>query len=79
MPSTASASGRSFIDYKDVKEVVQVDRGEPVQFWAQVAHSHIQAFALMFLCLGGALLGLSFAVMILTPLYEMWVKRETGA
>jgi len=118
-------SYRSFIDYKDVKEVVKVDRGEPVQFWARVAHSHIQAFALMFLCfgiifyctrlserikgavivlpfaavlmdfgtralaklnpnfvygvmLGGALLGISFAVMILMPLYEMWVKREAS-
>jgi hypothetical protein len=26
--------------------------------------------------LGGALLGLSFAVVILTPLYEMWVRGD---
>jgi hypothetical protein len=116
------SSFRPLTSYEEVLTVTQIDRGEPVGLWARVAHTHIQSFALIFLCLGslfaftsfsgrvkafvvllpfgaimldfggrllahtmpafvfavmagGALLGLSFAVMILVPLWEMWLKK----
>jgi hypothetical protein len=106
--------------YEEVTAVTQIDRGEPVQLWARVAHTHIQSIGLIFLVLGGvfsftswkdrwkvaiiglpflallvdfgtrflakyyadivyvmlgsgAVIGLMFAVMILAPLYEMWI------
>lgn len=111
-------------NYEEVMAVTQVDRGEPVQLWARVAHTHVQSIGLIFFVLGGvfcltslsnrlklaivvapfvlllvdfgarflarywpgtvyimmgsgALIGLSFALMILRPLYEMWLKRDS--
>lgn len=40
--------------YEQVMTVAQIDRGEPVQLWARVAHTHIQAIGIIFLILGGA-------------------------
>lgn len=39
--------------YEEVMVVTQVDRGEPVQLWARVAHTHLQSIGLIFLVLGG--------------------------
>jgi hypothetical protein len=39
--------------YEQVMAVAQIDRGEPVQLWARVAHTHVQSLALVFLVLGG--------------------------
>jgi hypothetical protein len=116
-------SQRPLTSYKEVMEVVQIDRGEPPSLWARVAHTHIQSIAIMLFLLGsvfsftslstkikafvvsvpffdlladfgsrflakynadlvyvmmgtGAILGLSIAVMILVPLYEMWIKKS---
>lgn len=116
------SSFRPLTSYEEVLKVTEVDRGEPVQLWARVAHTHIQSIGLIFLVFGsifsftslresirtvviivpfvallldfatrylvkynpelvfvmmatGAVVGLSFAVMILYPLYEMWVKK----
>ncbi|GIU75054.1 MAG: hypothetical protein KatS3mg004_2141 [Bryobacteraceae bacterium] len=109
--------------YVEVMAVTQIERGEPPQLWARVAHTHIQSIALIFLALtgifsltqvpralqtalivlpflalvadfgfrylirfvpalvygmaaSGALMGLLFAVLILVPLYEMWLRRD---
>ncbi len=40
--------------YEEIMVVTQIDRGEPVALWARVAHTHIQAIALIFLVLGSA-------------------------
>ncbi len=116
------SSFRPLTSYEEVLKVTEIDRGEPAQLWARVAHSHIQSIGLIFLVLGsvfsftslresirtsviiipfvallvdfgtrflakynpelvfvmmaaGAVVGLSFAVMILYPLYEMWLKN----
>lgn len=108
--------------YEEVMVVTQIDRGEPPQLWARVAHTHIQSIGLIFLVLAGvfsltqvpqkvkaavivlpfvtlvmdfglrymikyapglvygmaasgALMGLLFAVLILVPLYEMWLRK----
>lgn len=108
--------------YEEVMVVAQIDRGEPPQLWARVAHTHIQSIGLIFLVLAGvfslvqirrelkaavivlpfavlladfglrylikyapglvyamaatgALMGLLTAVLILAPLYEMWVRK----
>jgi hypothetical protein len=42
-----------FTSYEEVMAVTQIDRGEPVQLWARVAHTHIQSIGLIFLVLGG--------------------------
>ncbi len=120
---TGPASFRPLTDYAAVMKVVQPDRGESLAALARVAHFHILAFALIFLCVGlifcctqwresakvaviglpyvcividfgarglaklhpgfvygvlvsGALMGLSFGMMVLTPLYELWLKRS---
>ncbi len=112
--------------YEQVTAVAQIDRGEPVNLWARVAHTHLQSLALIFLVLGGvfsltslnerlkvvilvlpfvsllvdfgsrfvakyfpgivylmmlsgAAIGILFAIMILVPLYEMWLKRGADA
>ena len=117
------SSFRPLTSYEEVLKVTKIDRGEPVQLWARVAHTHIQSIGLIFLVLGsifsftslkettrtsvivipfaallldfgarflakynpelvfvimvaGAVVGLSFAVMILYPLYEMWLKKR---
>lgn len=116
------SSFRPLTSYEEVLTVTQIDHGEPAALWARVAHTHIESFALIFLCLGllfaftsfsvrlkifvillpfgailldfggrllahtipafvfavmagGALLGLSFVVMLLIPLWEMWWKK----
>lgn len=108
--------------YEEVMVVTQIDRGEPPQLWARVAHTHIQSIGLIFLILAGvfsltqwpeklkaavivlpfatlladfglrymikyapalvygmaatgALMGLLFAVLILVPLHEMWLRK----
>jgi len=38
--------------YEEVMVVTQIDRGEPSALWARVAHTHVQAIALVFLVLG---------------------------
>lgn len=109
--------------YQEVMVVTQIDRGEPPQLWARVAHTHVQSIGLIFLVLGaafcftgfsnrvkvlvvtlpfvmllidfgarflakywpgivylmlisGAAIGAFFAIMILAPLYEMWLSKE---
>lgn len=109
--------------YEEVMAVTQIDRGEPPQLWARVAHTHIQSIGLIFLVLAGifaftqtpplvkaavivlpfaalladfgfrylikyapglvyamaasgGLMGLLFAVLILVPLYEMWLRKS---
>ncbi len=109
--------------YEEVMVVTQIDRGEPPQLWARVAHTHIQSIGLIFLVLAGifsltqtpqwvktavivlpfavlladfglrylikyapglvygmavsgALMGALFAVLILVPLYEMWLRKQ---
>jgi hypothetical protein len=109
--------------YEEVMAVAQIDRGEPPQLWARVAHTHIQSIGLLFFALAGvfsftqvreklkvavivlpflvlladfglrflikyeprlvwlmaasgALMGLLFAVLILVPLHEMWLRKE---
>lgn len=39
--------------YEEVMVVTQIDRGEPPQLWARVAHTHIQSIGLIFLVLAG--------------------------
>lgn len=39
--------------YEEVMAVTQIDRGEPPQLWARVAHTHIQSIGLIFLVLAG--------------------------
>jgi hypothetical protein len=39
-------------NYEEVMAVTQVDRGEPVQLWARVAHTHVQSIGLIFFVLG---------------------------
>jgi hypothetical protein len=120
---TGPAKFRPLTNYQQVMAVAQPDHGESLQSLARIAHFHILAFALMFLCIGlifsctqlpesvklaviglpylcividfaarglaklhpdlvygtmlsGGLMGASFAVMTLTPLYELWLKRE---
>jgi hypothetical protein len=120
---TGPASFRPLTDYTAVMKVVQPDRGESLAALARVAHFHVLAFALIFLCVGlifcctqwresvkvaaiglpyvciaidfgarglaklhpgfvygvlfsGALMGLSFGIMVLSPLYELWLKRQ---
>lgn len=43
---------RPLTRYEEVKTVTSIDRGEPVQLWAKVAHSHVQSIALNLLVLG---------------------------
>lgn len=50
--------------YEEVMTVTQIDRGEPVSLWARVAHTHVQAIAVIFLVLGG--------VFSFTSLAEKW-------
>ena len=118
------SSFRPLTNYDEVLTVTKIDRGEPVQLWARVAHTHIQSIGLIFLVLGsifsftslrerirtavivvpfvallidftarflakyhadlifvmmgsGALIGLSFAVMILYSLYELWLTKSS--
>ncbi len=113
---------RPLTSFEEVLTVTNIDRGEPVQLWARVAHTHIQSIGLIFLVLGsvfsftslresirttiiivpfvallldfgmrflskynadfvfgmmgaGAIVGISLAVMIVYPLYEMWLKK----
>jgi len=113
-------------NYDQVMAVTQVDRGEPLNLWARVAHTHLQSIAMIFLVLGGvfsftstpqprkivllvlpfaalvvdfgsrflaryypgivylmmlsgAVMGLLFAVFIVVPLYEMWMKPGSRA
>lgn len=120
---TGPASFRPLTDYAAVLKVVRPDRGESLAALARVAHFHILAFALIFLCVGlifsctqwrepvkvvvlglpyvcividfgarglakwhpgfvygvlvgGALMGLSFGMMVLAPLYELWLERK---
>ena len=117
-------SQRPLTSYKEVMEVVQIDRGEPASLWARVSHTHIQSIGMILFLFGlifsltslnsklktfmvaipffdllldfgsrflakynadfvyimmgtGAVLGLSMAVMILIPLYEMWLKKQS--
>jgi hypothetical protein len=49
---TGSASFRPFTNYDEVQAVTQIDRGESLPIWARVAHTHLQAIALIFLALG---------------------------
>jgi len=39
--------------YEEVMAVAQIDRGEPPQLWARVAHTHIQSIGLLFFVLAG--------------------------
>ncbi|MFQ5798788.1 MAG: hypothetical protein ACE5H0_08855, partial [Bacteroidota bacterium] len=46
------SSFRPLTSYEEVLKVTEIDRGEPVQLWARVAHTHIQSIGLIFLVLG---------------------------
>jgi hypothetical protein len=50
--ATGSASFRPLSNFKEVVAVTQVDRGETLPTWARVAHTHLQALALIYLVLG---------------------------
>jgi hypothetical protein len=50
--ATGSASFRPLTTFEQVQAVTQIDRGESLPIWARVAHTHLQAIALIFLALG---------------------------
>jgi hypothetical protein len=49
---TGSASFRPLTTFEEVQAVTKIDRGESLPIWARVAHTHLQAIALIFLALG---------------------------
>ncbi len=71
--------------------VTQIDRGEPVQLWARVAHTHIQSIGLIFLVLAGvfsltrlpeklkaAVIVLPFAVLLADFGFRYLIKHAPG-
>jgi hypothetical protein len=73
--------------YEEVMVVTQIDRGEPPQLWARVAHTHIQSIGLIFLVLAvvfsfvqvspgvkGAVIVLPFVVLLADFAFRYLIK-----
>jgi hypothetical protein len=50
--SPGSPTMAALTSFEEVQTVTQIDRGESLPIWARVAHTHLQAIALIFLALG---------------------------